>query len=266
MSAPPLVTPLKRKAPPRAPRAFDIESGVAPTSEERARLEDLRARHMRLEGADLLSAMFEVFRGRIAVVSSFGSESAVLLHMVAGIDPTVPVLFLNTGKLFGETLRYRDRLQELLGLTDLRAVGPHPEDIKRLDSEGTLWSRDPDKCCALRKVWPLQRALQPFEAQVTGRKRFQTKARAELETIEFVDGRFKINPLATFGRGDLERYMERHSLPAHPLVKDGYLSIGCMPCTNRVKEGEDYRSGRWAGLDKEECGIHEPILQDGEGI
>lgn len=257
---------VKRKAPPKAPRAFDIETGLKASPEFTARLERLRARHGTLEGQALLAAMIEEFKERLCVVSSFGGESAVLLHMLAQVDPTVPVIFLNTGKLFGETLRYRDRLQETLGLTDVRALAPHPEDVKRLDPDGALWSRDPDKCCALRKVWPLQRALEPFDAEVTGRKRFQTRARTALSTIELVDGRFKINPLASWRREDLMRYLEAHHLPHHPLTADGYLSIGCMPCTERVRDGGDYRSGRWAGLEKEECGIHEPVFSDGEGI
>jgi phosphoadenosine phosphosulfate reductase len=257
---------VKLKAPPKAPRAFDIETGLKASPEAAARLEALRARYGALEGKPLLAAMIEEFKDRLCVVSSFGGESVVLLHMLSEVDPTVPVIFLNTGKLFGETLRYRDRLQELLGLTDVRAIGPHPEDIKRLDPDGTLWSRDPDKCCALRKVWPLQRALESFDAEVTGRKRFQTKARNGLAPIELVDRRFKINPLASWSRADLMGYIERHKLPHHPLTADGYLSIGCMPCTERVREGADYRSGRWAGLDKEECGIHEPVFSDGEGI
>jgi len=258
--------PVKRKAPPKAPHALDIETGRAASVEQVARLAALRASHAGLEGSELIAAMIHEFKGKLAVVSSFGSESAVLLHMLAQTDPTVPIIFLNTGKLFGETLRYRDRLQDMLGLTDLRVIGPHPADVKRLDSEGTLWSRDPDKCCALRKVWPLQRALEPFEAQMTGRKRFQTAARSNIQTLELADGRFRINPLANFGREEIEAYRQAHNLPAHPLVADGYLSIGCMPCTDRVRDGEDYRSGRWAGTDKEECGIHDPSLVDGEGI
>jgi phosphoadenosine phosphosulfate reductase len=257
---------LKRKAPPKAPRAFDIESGLKASPALEARLEALRARYRTLEGKPLIAAMVEEFKDRLCLVSSFGGESVVLLHMLSEVDPTVPVIFLNTGKLFGETLRYRDRLQDVLGLTDVRAIGPHPEDLRRLDPEGTLWARDPDKCCGLRKVWPLQRALEPFEAEITGRKRFQTKARANLSPIELVDRRFKINPLASWDRNDLMAYIEAHNLPHHPLTADGYQSIGCMPCTERVQDGADYRSGRWAGLDKEECGIHEPVFSDGEGI
>jgi len=209
-------------------------------------------------------AINRVFSGQIAVVSSFGSESVVMLHHVAQIDPTVPVLFLNTGKLFGETLRYRDRLQDVLGLTDVRGIGPHPLERDTTDPDGTLYSRDPDGCCHLRKVLPLGRALGAFKASITGRKRFQTEARSLLSRIDLADGRFSFNPLVEWNQAELARYIEEHRLPVHPLVSDGYLSIGCLPCTRRVRAGENYRSGRWAGFEKEECGMHPGL--DGDGI
>ena len=174
------------------------------------------------------------------------------------------MIFLNTGKLFGETLRYRDRLQDVLGLGDIRTMAPGPADRARLDPDGSLWSRDTDSCCNFRKVLPLKRALEGFAAQITGRKRFQTTARSEMQAVEYFDGRFRFNPLADWTQADLEAYARDHNLPAHPLVEDGYPSIGCMPCTRRVQAGEGYRDGRWAGLDKDECGIHVGI--DGEGI
>lgn len=237
------------------------------------RLEQLRRDYGHLEGPALLDAMVnEAFAGRIAMVSSFGSEAVVLLHMLAEVNPAVPVLFLNTGKLFGETLRYRDRLQEKLGLMDVRALGPDPRIERARDPKGALWASDPDACCHFRKVLPLAHALEGFEASITGRKRFQTGARKAMPLIEQeaaadgTPGRFKINPLANWGLDDLKAYIEQHKLPRHPLVDDGYLSIGCMPCTERVQAGGDYRSGRWAGRDKEECGIHVPGLVDGDGI
>jgi phosphoadenosine phosphosulfate reductase len=243
------------------------------------RLEILRDEYAGLVGPSLLEVMIKKeFPGEIAVVSSFGAESAVLLHMVAEIDPTVPVLFLNTGKLFGETLRYRDRLQEKLGLTDLRAIGPLPSDLEAQDPNGALWNQDQDACCFVRKVLPLERALAPFKASITGRKRFQTSTRTTMDPIEeeavrTIDGgapsrntRFKLNPLSYWGEDELNQYLEDHRLPKHPLVKDGYRSIGCMPCTNRVAEGGNYRDGRWAGSDKDECGIHLSTNMDGDGI
>jgi phosphoadenosine phosphosulfate reductase len=225
----------------------------------------LRARAERLEPRGLLEvAIREAFPGRIAVISSFAAESVVLLHLVAQIDPATPVLFLNTHKLFGETMRYRDRIQETLGLTDIRSVGPHPDDRRTLDPEGTLWSRNPDACCHFRKVVPLRRAMAGFDAVVTGRKRFQTEFRATMEKVEAVEGRIRINPLVDWSLADLTAYIEEHRLPKHPLTNDGYPSIGCIPCTRRVAAGEGYRDGRWAGTDKVECGIHTGV--DGEGI
>ncbi len=249
----------------RQPRAFDRVSNVGGDPVVRARLAKLQAAAQGRDAAGILRlALKEEFAGRAAVVSSFGSESVVLLHMVAQIDPATPVLFLNTGKLFGETLRYRDRLQDTLGLTDLRAIGPHPADREAKDPEGTLWSRDTDACCNFRKVVPVRRALDGFAAQITGRKRFQTHARAEMDKVEYFEGRFRFNPLAEWSLADLEAYFAQYNLPQHPLVEDGYPSIGCMPCTRRVTTGESYRDGRWSGLDKDECGIHTGV--DGEGI
>lgn len=237
------------------------------TSTIGSRLDSLRSTYASSGSEALLRAMIQQeFTGRIAVVSSFGAESAVLLHLVAEIDPTTPVLFLNTGKLFGETLRYRDRLQDMLGLTDLRAIGPHPADRAAHDPEGNLWSKNPDACCNFRKTVPLSRAMEGFDAWITGRKRFQTDDRAEMETIELVGERYRINPLANWSQADLGEYMIKHHLPPHPLVRDGYLSIGCMSCTSRVADGEDARSGRWRGLNKTECGIHADSFTDGGGI
>lgn len=230
---------------------------------------DLSALNAGFEAQDALAILRacinERFAGRIGIVSSFGAESVVLLHMVAQIDPTTPVIFLNTGKLFGETLRYRDRLQQVLGLTDIRAIAPHPDDVLAKDPKGALWSRDTDACCHIRKVLPQARAIAGFDALITGRKRFQTGTRQTMDIVEQdTDGRYKVNPLANWRLDDLKAYIETHNLPRHPLVKDGYLSIGCMPCTQKVEEGGDYRSGRWAGSDKDECGIH--INVDGDGI
>ncbi len=247
-----------------APRAFDRQSTVPADPLTKAKLAELQfaARGRDVRGVIELALGGER-AGKTAVVSSFGAESAVLLHLVASVDPNTPILFLNTGKLFGETLRYRDRLQDELGLGDIRSLAPGLEDRLRLDPEGALWSRDTDACCNFRKVIPLKRALEGFDAQITGRKRFQTHARSDMQTVEFFDGRLRFNPLADWSLADLETYMTAHKLPRHPLVDDGYPSIGCMPCTRRVQSGEGYRAGRWAGLDKDECGIHGV---DGEGI
>jgi phosphoadenosine phosphosulfate reductase len=245
------------------PRAFD-RAGSGGDPRAGAKLARLQQAAEPLDAHGVLAlALKREFAGDTAVVSSFGSESAVLLHLVAEIDPTTPVLFINTGKLFGETLRYRDRLQDRLGLGDIRTLGPHPADRAARDPDGTLWARDTDACCEFRKVIPIRRALEGFAAQITGRKRFQTEARHAMRKVELFEGRFRFNPLSDWSQEDLEAYIARHDLPRHPLVDDGYPSIGCMPCTRRVKNGESYRDGRWSGLDKDECGIHGV---DGDGI
>ena len=218
-------------------------------------------------GSALLRSMIEdEFKDRIALVSSFGAESAPLIHLVAEIDPSIPVIFVDTGKLFGETLRYRDKLAEQLGLMDVRSVRPDPEDEAKLDPKSILWSQDTDACCAFRKVRPLDRALEGFDAWITGRKRFQSTTRATIPGVEASSTHIKVNPLAHWGEEDVQAYFKAHNLPPHPLVADGYPSIGCMPCTDKVAPGADPRSGRWAGQDKTECGIHVETFEGGEGI
>lgn len=201
--------------------------------------------------------------GDLAVVSSFGAESAVLLHLVAAVDRNVPVIFLDTGKHFDETLTYRDTLVERLGLTNLVTVAPLSEVIANRDEAGLRWSFDPDGCCDIRKVEPLARAMAPFDASITGRKAFQASTRQGLPRFELDGDRLKVNPLATWSREDLDGYFDLHDLPRHPLIEKGYLSIGCAPCTSIVKPGEDPRAGRWRGWDKTECGIHSAV-EDGD--
>ncbi len=201
------------------------------------------------------------FDGKIALVSSFGTESAILLHMIAQIDKATPVVFLDTGKLFPETLAYRDALVAQLGLTDVRAIKPSGQQLAAYDPDGRLWQRDPDLCCAIRKTNPLDGALEGFDAWITGRKRSQGGTRTNMNMVEAgPDGRVTVNPLAFWDDARLEAYFEEHNLPRHPLQAEGYASIGCSTCTQRVQAGEDKRAGRWAGLDKTECGIHMPRL------
>ena len=198
-----------------------------------------------------------VFPGSIALVSSFGTESAVLLHLAACIDRDVPVIFLETGKLFPDTLRYRDTLTDRLGLRDVRSVRPNARSMALADPKGTLWEDDPDRCCWHRKVEPLDEALTGFAAWITGRKRVQAGTRVSMPLIERQpDGTVKANPLAHWGTQQLERYILEHDLPRHPLWDRGFRSLGCAPCTRAVAPGEDARAGRWAGLAKTECGIH----------
>lgn len=205
-------------------------------------------------------------KGRVAAVSSFGTESAVLLHMIAQVDRDVPVIFTNTQKMFGETLEYRDELSERLGFTDLRVYRPDPRILAAKDANGLRWSYDPDGCCEIRKVEPLRRALAPFDAWISGRKGYQSKTRTGIPRFEIDEGRLKLNPLADWDKDRLETYFEQHDLPHHPLEADGYPSIGCKPCTSKVLPGEDPRAGRWRGWDKVECGIHLPIKPGEEPV
>jgi len=233
--------------------ALAIDSAPAPAE----RLVRLRERYGQLDGADLIQAVAtQEFAGRIAVNSSFGAEAAVLLHLVARVDKAIPVLFIDTCRHFPETLRYRDRIGELFGLTNIQVIGPSEETVKRLDPDGTLAYRDPDACCAFRKVEPLGRALEKFDAVIGGRKRYHGGSRGDLPSIEFDGTHFKINPLVRWTREEVESAYEDYNIPQHPMVEDGFLSIGCMPCTERTAPGEDIRSGRWAGQAKTECGIH----------
>ena len=223
-------------------------------------LDDLRRAYEGLDGLALLRALLKEgpLAGRTALVSSFGAESAVLLDMVATVDPTTPVLFLDTGKLFPETQGYREQMVDLLRLADVRIVRPQAPALARYDAGGDLWRRDPDLCCDLRKTLPLQEALAGFAAWITGRKRFQAGLRSQLPIIEpeWSSGRIKLNPLALWSADDVERYRLLRNLPKHPLVDRGYRSIGCVTCTRSVTSGEPPRAGRWWGLDKTECGIH----------
>lgn len=196
--------------------------------------------------------------GRIALVSSFGAESVVLLHMVSILRRDTPVIFLDTELLFAETLVYQQELSERLGLTDLRIIRADRAETRAHDPDKTLHQRDTDACCALRKTRPLERALHGFDGWITGRKRYHGGPRQALDFFETEEatGRIKVNPLAHWTRDDVQTYMEENRLPRHPLVSRGYPSIGCMPCTTTVKPGEDPRSGRWRDQDKTECGIH----------
>jgi phosphoadenosine phosphosulfate reductase len=190
------------------------------------------------------------------MVSSFGAESAVLLHMLAQIAPATPVLFLDTGHLFGQTLDYRKRLALELGLSDVRDLRPAYADLALQDPKADLYKTSTDACCAVRKVAPLDLGLRDFDAWITGRKRFHGGSRLSLPVVERADGKVKINPLANFSRAELDAYAARHALPPHPLVEFGYASVGCWPCTKPTEAGGDVRSGRWAGSEKTECGIH----------
>ncbi|HEY3951458.1 phosphoadenylyl-sulfate reductase [Phenylobacterium sp.] len=230
--------------------AYDLSDRRLPLA---ARLDaELRHAHPRT----ILEEAAAAFGERLALVSSFGAESAVLLHLVSKVKPDMPVLFLDTGMLFGQTLDYRKQLADRFGLTAVRDLRPAYQDLATEDPHAKLWQSDTDACCHIRKVLPLDRALSEFDAWITGRKRFHGGARLSLPVVEAADGQVKFNPLANWTKADLDAYAAEYELPAHPLVAQGFPSIGCWPCTQAVEAGGDVRSGRWVGQDKTECGIH----------
>lgn len=220
-----------------------------------ARLNRLYAEAPPTEIVDV--AVNEVFRGRIALVSSFGSEAAVMLALVAEANPATPVVFLETGKHFAQTLTYRKELQKRLGLADVRDIHPAAEELAADDPKGDLWRRDTDACCEIRKVRPLDAALGGFDAWITGRKRFHGGGRLRLPIFEAAGDQVKVNPLARASKEEIDRLFAERSLPGHPLVAQGFPSIGCWPCTRPSDTPGDIRAGRWAGSDKSECGIHQ---------
>ena len=230
----------------------------APLPDARRRADALNARYRHHAATEIVhAALTDPEVGPTALVSSFGAESVVLLHMVSLVDRTAPVLFLETGMLFAETLDYQAEVADRLGLTGVRVVRPERTELFAEDPDGVLHRAAPDACCDLRKTRPLDRALAPFGAWITGRKRYQGGARTALPLFEADgDGRIKVNPLATWAAEDTAEYMLQNRLPRHPLVAKGFPSIGCKPCTTAVRPGEDPRAGRWRGTEKVECGIH----------
>ena len=244
----PLDTPalhLAEKTPPGGPVDAGLKVKVA-------KLNDAMRHHGAIEVIE--TALAEITPLRL--VSSFGAESVALLHLVSMVDRNIPVIFIDTEMLFTETLVYQQEVAERLGLRNLRIV--RGEDIARHDPHGTLHLSDPDACCALRKTAPLQAALAGANGWITGRKRFQSQGRSQLQFFE-VDAetsRIKVNPLAHWRSTDVADYIAENRLPRHPLVARGYPSLGCAPCTTPVQPGEDSRAGRWRNSTKDECGIH----------
>ena len=220
-------------------------------------LEDLQLRYIpSASRVDMAGLLADPRLGLLAVVSSFGAESAVLLHYVASLRPGLPVLFIDTGRHFTETLNYMRDLASHLGL-EVVSVLPDARLLRDEDPEAQLWRKDPSMCCRIRKVFPLQDALAGFDSWISGRKRFQSGTRQALPLIERDGAKVKVNPLALWSPDEIADYALRHGIPAHPLVARGYASIGCEPCTSPVAAGQDPRAGRWSHVpEKTECGIH----------
>ncbi len=211
----------------------------------------------KLDSIDLLKVMIKkVFKKKIVLTSSFGSESIVILHMISKIDPYTPIIFLNTGKLFPETLDYEKRVKKLLKLKNILTLKPSNKDLKKKDPNEKLYKKDPDKCCEIRKVLPLEKIINNYDAWITGRKRIHGFEREFINKIEKSNNHIKINPLADWSLIKINKYIKKNNLPQHPLVKKGFKSIGCFSCTNQASYNESIRSGRWKNFKKNECGIH----------
>lgn len=227
----------------------------------------LESRFAGLKASSLLRLVIEdLYPGRVALVSSFGADAAALLHMVSRVDTATPIIFVDTGQHFPETLAYRDELVGRLGLTNVVVAEPRPETVQQEDPEKFLFASDPDRCCDIRKVRPLAEAMQDYDAWITGRKGFQSDIRATLPLFEAEGDRVKVNPLVGWTATDVLAYIKDAGLPRHPLVAKGFPSIGCLPCTSPVRPGEDERAGRWRGRGKTECGIHVGALDAGADI
>ena len=233
--------------------AFETEIPEQPA----ARLARLNAELRTASAQEILrAAISREWPGELTYVSSFGAESVVMLALIAEVDPSLPIVFIDTGMHFPQTLDYKDEVIDRLGLTGVREITPSETERKVLDPKNMLWKTDADACCALRKVRPLEPALEGFGAWITGRKRFHGGARMSLPVFEYADGRYKVNPLASWTQADVDAYLAEKDLPRHPLVSQGYPSIGCWPCTKPAADPSDPRSGRWAGQQKTECGLH----------
>lgn len=196
------------------------------------------------------------FPGSVAISSSFGAESACLLHMATRVQPDIPVLFVNTGFLFPQTLGFKEMLKQSLGLhvVEFTPKVPHAEWEA---TRGKLYETDPDGCCAVNKVEPIARAIEGLSCWMSGVRRDQTAYRAGMSYVERKkDGVYKVSPLAAWSTRQVHEYITEHKLPYHPLWEKGYTSIGCEPCTMVPGDPNDPRSGRWKGQNKKECGIH----------
>lgn len=231
--------------------------------------------YLSLTGEALLQAALRDYPGQIGLLSAFNPEDVIIASWIAKIDPSVPIFFLDTKKHFPETLRYVDEIIQLLGLTNVRILAPDPQLVANIDKDGLLWQTQVNRCCWLRKVEPLKRALQDanLQALITGRRMEQHQGRQVLASCELdEEGWVKFNPLKDWTRQERDEYMKANHLPHHPLYELGYLSISCAPCTTPVFAGEDERAGRWRHTrlqdakdgGKTECGLHVALKNENE--
>ena len=209
--------------------------------------------------AEIVAWAVKTFVPNIAATSSFGPESGVLLSLIGKADPEMPVLFLETGFHFPETLEYKNQLTKMFGLKrviDLKAGSARRAKLIE-DYQGKPYETNPDLCCQINKVEPLDEELKKYRAWMSGIRRNQTDHRKSIRIVEeYEGGVYKISPLANMTSRDTWWYLKENQIPTHPLYEKGYMSIGCWPCTRPIQDGDDERSGRLAGKPKKECGIH----------
>tara|TARA_B100000242_G_scaffold147935_1_gene105436 strand:+ start:307 stop:1005 length:699 start_codon:yes stop_codon:yes gene_type:complete len=220
-------------------------------------LNQLNDNSKKLSPQDILdNSINNIFKKKMVYVCSFGTESAIILHMISDIDRSFPIILLNTNYLFKETIEYKDYLIDKFKFSDFKEISPSVEDLKINDSKGTLWKEDPDLCCNIRKVLPLQKELQKYDAWISGRKSYHEEERKNLKFFEYINKKIVVNPLAKVKRDFVNSYFKIHNIERHPLFESGYQSLGCTHCTVKTSKIDSPRSGRWANKIKTECGIH----------
>ena len=249
----------------------DKNNAMTPRNDFKAALPGLDIAHFnarlgQFSTGEILRWAWETFKPKIVTSSSFQTQSVPLLHIISRVCPQMPVLFIDTGFHFVETLAFRDELRARYGL-NIVVVHPTVSKSQLLAKYGEgLYRRDPDLCCYINKVEPMQRMLTGMRAWVSGVRRDQTAQRKNLHVLEAQrSGLLKIHPMLNWTQEEIWEYIERYRLPHHPLYPAGYLSIGCAPCTRPVSAGEDERAGRWAGTGKTECGLHTDWANNTEG-
>ena len=220
------------------------------------KIDDLNRLYKNSSPEKILSFSIDKFESKIVYVCSFGTESAIILSMISKINKNFPILLINTNFLFPETLEYKEKLLDNLGLHNCIEVTPEKESLKIYDPENNLWKTNVDKCCEIRKVIPLQKELEKFDSWISGRKSYHLDSRENLNPFEQANGKIIINPLVSMTKNQVEEYFNKNSLPKHPLFSEGYLSIGCINCTSKTTNFDNVRSGRWKNNSKTECGIH----------
>ena len=204
----------------------------------------------------ILEKSLNEFSDKITYICSFGSESAIILNMISKINKNFPIFLLNSNFLFPETIDYKNDLIDRLKLVNCKDIYPDKVSLKKNDPNNNLWEKNIDKCCNLRKVIPLELKLKEFNAWISGRKSYHQGERSELKAFEFLNGKVVVNPLVNLNKNEVDEYFEKNDLPKHPLVKEGFMSIGCIQCTSKTVDPNNIRSGRWKNSVKTECGIH----------